>query len=97
MNITWKLNDRMSTNSTSFYDMYIDGEYVHAWVNKTPFMGYTRHNFFASSAHSFDAGGASYSGPYRRTLDEAKADGYAWAAGVMLEHMDKLRPMRVNQ
>ncbi len=96
MNATWKLNDRMSTNSTIFYDMYIDGEYVYAWVSKTTFMTSARHNFFASSAHGFYAGGASYSGPYRRTLDEAKSDGYAWAAGVMLEHMDKLRPMRAN-
>ncbi len=86
----------MSTNSTIFYDMYIDGEYVYAWVSKTTFMTSARHNFFASSAHGFYAGGASYSGPYRRTLDEAKSDGYAWAAGVMLEHMDKPRPMRAN-
>ncbi len=97
MNITWKLNDRMSTNSTIFYDMYLDGEYVHAWVNKTTFITSTRYYFYASSVHRFDGIGETYSGTHRRTLDEAKADGYAWAAGVMLEHMDKLRPMRADQ
>lgn len=97
MNITWKLNDRMSTNSTRFYDMYLDDEYLHAWVNKTIFMTSTRYHFYASSIHRFDAIGPSHTGTHRRTMDEAKTDGYAWAAGVMLEHMDKLRPMRADQ
>lgn len=76
--ITWKFNSQMNYQG-EFHDMYYDGEYQSAWIQRMSPSG-SQWAFCPGLVH-----GMSYHAVVRHSFAEAQADGIAWWAARELE------------